>query len=361
MKQSGELLLDEEPQELVVQALAGDLVEGARTARRTGNSSGIERQRTGERDRAYPHAAGQLLRQVRLEAAEPDQVDRPRSLRRPFGLGHVPSSARSSTLPCHGSARAAGSRPGTRTDAVGGDVCRPSDADSRRRRMRSRVDCRSRGGPTTIRTARGTTVRSTPCRAMVPFGKFISTFRKSSSVSVVGRAAGSGVWSRAPRVLGSRFAVVGRGVRRGRVRSRGRAPEGDGRIADHGACDEPPAGQDDAVGRSVRHRASVTLVAAIASRSARRPGTGPAAGEAITLLAVSLTIAYAWSGVTWPADTSRLRRLEGVAPPDRVERVGGRCPPPRRPARRPRSGRGIAVRVPAGSTPVLSHPCRYRW
>ncbi|WP_216093161.1 ATP-binding cassette domain-containing protein, partial [Curtobacterium sp. UCD-KPL2560] len=52
--------------------------------------------------------------------------------------------------------------------------------------MRSRVDLPQPEGPTTDTNWPRSTVRSTPCSATVPFGKVISTSRKSSRVSVVG-------------------------------------------------------------------------------------------------------------------------------------------------------------------------------
>ncbi len=137
-----------------------------------------------------------------------------------------PSSASSSTLPCtvrHGSRVASWNTYPMRSAATSAD---PSDADSRPEAMRRRVDLPQPEGPTTETNCPRPTVRSTPCRAMVPFGKVISTFRKSSSVSVVVTGGGAVVvtGTSGSRVTGSRW--WGEGVRRGRVRSRGRAPGG---------------------------------------------------------------------------------------------------------------------------------------
>src|SRR6195952_205368 len=68
----------------------------------------------------------------------------------------------------------------------------PSDAVSRPDAMRSSVLLPHPDGPTTVTNSPRFTTRSTPCSAMVPSGKVISTFVKSSSTSVVGACAVDG-------------------------------------------------------------------------------------------------------------------------------------------------------------------------
>jgi len=105
--------------------------------------------------------------------------------------------------------------------------------------------------------------------------------------------------------------------------------------------------------------ASVTLVAAIASRSARAPTTGPAAGRPITLRAVSLTIAYAWSGVRWPAVTSSDAVSRASLRPTGLN--GSRTLSAPAATRTPASRSAwIAVR-PRGVDTGCCQPCRYRF
>ena len=161
-------------EQLVVEALAGDLVEGAERLVEQEHRR-VHHQRAGQRG-AHPHAAGELLGVLRLEAR---RARRARSPRRPGPRG-PPSApcparrtARRCAAPC---ATAAAWRPGTRSrGSVRSTVTVPASGASSPEAIRSSVDLPQPDGPTTVTNSPGATSNDVGARARVPSGNVLAT------------------------------------------------------------------------------------------------------------------------------------------------------------------------------------------
>ena len=99
-EQSGEALVQEEALELVVEALAGDLVEGAERLVEE-EQRRVERERTGQRH-PHLHAAREPLRVALLEAPQSHQLDRLGHLAGALGAVHAVQLAEQLDVALHG-------------------------------------------------------------------------------------------------------------------------------------------------------------------------------------------------------------------------------------------------------------------
>ena len=204
-----------DPQQLVLQPLAGHLVERAERLVHQ-QQRRVYGQRPGDRDPLL-HAAGQLGRVVPGEvgAARPGRASpAARSRRsRPAGSRAAPAAARRCAAPCATRrARPAGTRcrtPG-RAGPAGPACRRPSRAGGRRDQVgdqpQQRATCRSRTGRSARRTGRARRSGRSSVSAVTSSGPAgVEDLRHTREVHGVGHAA-----STLARVLGRREQQVAR-------------------------------------------------------------------------------------------------------------------------------------------------------
>ena len=191
MKSAPKPLLRNSVEQLVVQTLAGDLVEGAERLVEQEHRR-IHHQRAGERG-AHPHAARELLGVLRLEPGEPDELDRlgdPGLAHRLRHLAELGEERDVRAAPC---ATAGAWRPGRRSRAsLRSTVTMPALGRSRPEATRSSVDLPHPLGPTIVTNSPGATLSDVGARARVPSGNVLATPSNTSAGrdGRSGRAAG---------------------------------------------------------------------------------------------------------------------------------------------------------------------------